>query len=77
MQLEGRRVAREGCRLLRGEETIGSVTSGTFSPTFNQPIAMGYVKETAAAIGAPLTVDIRGQQQSATIVPLPFYQRGK
>ena len=77
LQLAGRRVAREGCRLLRGDEEIGSVTSGTFSPTFNVPIAMGYVKETAAAVGTVVAADIRGQQQTATVVPLPFYQRGK
>ena len=77
LQVAGRRVAREGCRLLRGKTEIGTVTSGTFSPTFDEPIAMGYVKESAAAVGTTLSVDIRGQQQTATVIPLPFYQRGK
>ena len=77
LQLEGRRVPREECKLLRGEEEVGVVTSGTFSPTFNHPIAMGYVKPTTAAVGTTLDVDIRGQTHPATIVPLPFYQRGK
>jgi len=77
LQLEGRRVPREECRLLRGEQDVGVVTSGTFSPTFGHPIAMGYVKPTSAALGTTLDVDIRGQQHAATIVPLPFYQRGK
>ena len=77
MQLEGRRVPREGCPILLGEETVGSVTSGTFSPTFERPIAMGYVKQIAAAPGASIAVDIRGKQHPAKIVPLPFYERGK
>jgi glycine cleavage system aminomethyltransferase T len=38
---------------------------------------MGFVKQTAAGLGAPLAVDIRGQHHPAQVVPLPFYQRGK
>jgi len=77
LQLEGRRVPREECRLLRDEEEVGIVTSGTFSPTFGHPIAMGYVKPTVAALGTTFDVDIRGKLHPATVVPLPFYQRGK
>jgi len=77
LQLEGRRVPREGCPILRAGEEIGTVTSGTFSPTFGQPIAMGYVKSTAAALGTALDIDIRGKQHTAKVVPLPFYERGK
>jgi aminomethyltransferase len=77
LQLDGRRVPREHCRLMRGEEEVGVVTSGTFSPSFGRPIAMGYVKPTTAALGTTLDIDIRGQLHPATIVPLPFYERGK
>ena len=70
--------AREGAVCLaRRRSPVGEVTSGTFSPTFERPIAMGYVKPTAAAVGTPLAVDIRGQHHAAHVVPLPFYQRGK
>ena len=77
LQLDGKRPAREGADVLHGDESVGQVTSGTFSPTFERPIAMGYVKTTASAPGAALAVDIRGAQYPAQIVPLPFYQRGK
>ncbi len=77
LQIEGRRVPREDCQLLREGEVIGVVTSGTFSPSFGHPIAMGYVKPTTAALGMTLDVDIRGKLHTAKIVPLPFYQRGK
>jgi len=77
LQLSDRRVAREGCPILLGEEQVGAVTSGTFSPTFERPIAMGYVNQSATAPGAPIAVDIRGKQHAAKIVPLPFYERGK
>ena len=77
LQLEGKRPAREGAVILQGDRPVGAVTSGTFSPTFERPIAMGFVKPTAAALGSPLAVDIRGQHHAAQVVPLPFYQRGK
>jgi len=77
LQLAGRRVARQGCQLFRGEEKIGAVTSGTFSPTLERPIAMAYVKESAAAADTALAVDIRGHQHTVTVVPLPFYHRGQ
>jgi aminomethyltransferase len=77
LQLEGKRPAREGAVILQGDRPAGAVTSGTFSPTFERPIAMGFVKPSAAATGAPLAVDIRGQHHAAQVVPLPFYERGK
>jgi aminomethyltransferase len=77
LQVQGKRPAREGATILRSDQPVGSVTSGTFSPTFERPIAMGYVKPTAAAPGTSLAIDVRGQHHAAQVVPLPFYQRGK
>jgi aminomethyltransferase len=77
LQLDGKRVPREGHAVLQGNETVGEVTSGTFSPTFARPIAMAYVKPNAQAVGTRLAVDIRGTQHAAVVVPLPFYERGR
>jgi aminomethyltransferase len=77
LQLEGKRVARQGCPVLQGDDIVGEVTSGTFSPTFDRPIAMAYVRPTAGAVAARLAADLRGTQHAAVVVPLPFYQRGK
>jgi aminomethyltransferase len=77
LQLDGRRVPRQGCPVLHGSEIVGDVTSGTFSPTFQRPIAMAYVRPTAQAVGTRLAVDIRGTHHAAVVVPLPFYERGK
>ncbi|MEX2317944.1 MAG: glycine cleavage system aminomethyltransferase GcvT [Pirellulales bacterium] len=77
LQHDGRRVPRQGCAVLQGEEIVGEVTSGTFSPTFERPIAMAYVRPIAHAVGTRLAVDIRGTQHPAVVVPLPFYERGK
>ena len=77
LELEGKRVARQGCPVLHNNEIIGEVTSGTFSPTLNRPIAMAYVQATAQAVGTKLSVDLRGTQYPAQVVPLPFYDRKK
>ena len=77
LQVEGKRVPRQGCPVLHDEKIVGEVTSGTFSPTFERSIAMAYVRPTAQAVGTHLAVDIRGTQHVATVVPLPFYKRGK
>lgn len=75
LAMAGRRVPREHYGVYAGEELVGHVTSGTFSPTLQQPIAMAYVVASHAVEGASLQVDIRGQRESARVVPLPFYAR--
>ena len=75
LELAGKRIAREGAAILAGGQTIGQVTSGTFSPTLEVPIAMGYVRPEAALEGSTVQVDIRGRREPARIVSLPFYRR--
>ena len=75
--IDGKRVAREHFDVLSAGEVVGEVTSGTFSPTLERPIAMAYVRSDVAEVGTELTVDIRGRSVSASVVPLPFYQRSK
>jgi aminomethyltransferase len=75
LELSSRRIARENAPILAGEAVVGRVTSGTFSPTLEKSIAMGYVAGAHAALGAAVEVDVRGKRESAVIVKLPFYTR--
>ena len=77
LQCDGKRVPRQGCPVLHNNVVVGEVTSGTYSPTLDRPIAMAYVGPSASAIGTQLTTDIRGTQHPAVVVPLPFYHREK
>ena len=77
LELDGRRPAREGCPILAGEANVGRTTSGTYSPTLNRPIAMGYVRVEHAQPGTELTIDVRGRPAPARVVKLPFYRRPK
>lgn len=78
LELSGRRAAREGCPILSSDgREVGRVTSGSFTPTLEKSIAMGYVETALAENGTQLIVDIRGNREPATVVPLPFYKRPK
>lgn len=75
LRLASKRIAREHSEVFVGETRVGEVTSGTFSPTLEQSIAMAYVAAGHSVPGSSVEVDIRGKRESATIVPLPFYKR--
>ncbi len=77
LKMAGRRVPREDFAVLSDGQRVGQVTSGTFSPTLQQPIAMAYVQPAAAATDTELTVEIRGRYEPAQVVKLPFYQRAR
>lgn len=77
LELEGKRIAREGAPVLAAGREIGRVTSGTFSPTLGKAIAMAYVDPSHDTLGTACAVDIRGKLEGARVVPLPFYKRAK
>jgi aminomethyltransferase len=54
---------------------IGTVTSGTSSPTLGYAIGMGYVTADLARPGQELVVDCRGKPATAVVVKGPFYKR--
>jgi aminomethyltransferase len=72
LTLEGRMAAREGAKVFWGDEEVGIVTSGGFSPSLNQPIAMAYVNAEHSADGTALMLDVRGKRLPATVAPMPF-----
>jgi len=75
LELEGKRIAREGAAVTAGGQAIGQVTSGTFSPTKNMAIVMAYVDPKFTTPGTTCEVDVRGKPAPARVVPLPFYKR--
>ena len=75
LNITGRGIAREGCEVYCGAEKIGRVTSGTFSPFFQRPIAMALLPLEFARPGTLVEVDVRGRRVEAETVNLPFYKR--
>ncbi|MDP3919541.1 MAG: glycine cleavage system aminomethyltransferase GcvT [Candidatus Omnitrophota bacterium] len=72
-----RAIPRQGYELRKGSQTLGHVTSGTFSPTLAKNIGMGYVPPSEAVAGNEIQVVVRQKSIQAKIVKLPFYKRKK
>jgi aminomethyltransferase len=53
----------------------GEVTSGSHSPMLDRGIGLGYVPVGHSAPGSMLTIDIRGRERRAEVVPKPIYKR--
>ncbi|MFZ5801736.1 MAG: glycine cleavage system aminomethyltransferase GcvT [Candidatus Omnitrophota bacterium] len=76
-EVQGRGIPREGCRIEHAGRTIGTVTSGSFSPTFKKPIGMALVEMEFAKPGSSFEIYVREQRCDAAAVALPFYRRKK
>jgi aminomethyltransferase len=75
IQMVGTGIPRHGYALWRDSQHIGTVTSGTQSPTLGVGIALGYVSPSSAEIGVELEVEIRNRRVPAQVVSTPFYRR--
>lgn len=75
--LQGKRAARENCQVMVGDQNVGMVTSGAFTPTVEKSISMGYIDPQYASPGTKVQFDIRGKLHDGEVVELPFYQRDK
>ena len=70
---DGRAPAREGAEIVSETgEVIGKVTSGSFGPSVNSPVAMGYVAAAHASVGTQIGLMVRGKVIPAYVVALPF-----
>ena len=67
---------RPGYPVIAAEAPVGTVVSGTQSPTLNAGIGMAYVPPALAAPGTALQIEIRGRRFAAEVVKKPFYRRG-
>ena len=72
-EMVDRGIPRHGYGLFSAEgEEIGTVTSGTMSPTRKIGIGMGYVKPEYSKPGTEICIDMRGQKLKAVVVRPPF-----
>ena len=72
----GKIIAREGTKIFSQDKNeIGLITSGTFGPSVNGSIAMGYVKCDFTKPGTKILLEVRGKKHEASIAELPFYKK--
>ena len=73
---EGKIIARQKTKIFNDSESIiGEVTSGTFGPSVNGPVAMGYVDNKFSKKDTKVFLEIRGKKYPANICGLPFYKK--
>jgi aminomethyltransferase len=75
LNLPEKKIARHGYSITGNGSTIGQITSGTFSPSLQKSIAMGYVDIAHAEPGSRVTVPIREKAIEAIVVKTPFLQK--
>ena len=73
---EGRIIAREKTKIFNQSDVhIGEITSGTFGPSVNGPVAMGYVENEFSKKNTKVFLEVRGKKYAASICSLPFYKK--
>ena len=74
-ELNDRGIPRHGYDIVDSQgKTIGTVTSGTMSPSLGKGIGLGYVPTVFADVDSKIHIQIRKKAIPATVVKLPFYK---
>lgn len=73
---EGRAPVREGTRLYDStDQLIGKVTSGTFGPSVEAPVAMAYVQTPYSTLDTQVFAEVRGKKLPMTVCRMPFIEQ--
>ena len=73
----GRGVPRQGYEVFAGENKVGELTSGNFSPTLGHGIALAIgPSDTLPQEGERVEIEARGRRIEGDIVKPPFIQKG-
>ncbi len=73
-KIEGAGIPRQGNPVLSGEERVGTVTSGTFSPSLEIGIGMAYLHADLASPETEIEIDVRGKRRPARVASKPLYE---
>ena len=73
---DNRVIARGNTKIFSNEDKeIGKITSGTFGPSVDHSIAMGYVDNQYSDLNTKLFLEVRGKKIPANVCNLPFYKK--
>ncbi len=76
IKMASRVIPRHENEIFYNGEKVGVVTSGSFSPTLNEPVALGYVKNTKEiCLDSVVQVMIREKLYDAKVVKRPFVNK--
>ncbi|MEM7140471.1 MAG: glycine cleavage system aminomethyltransferase GcvT [Actinomycetota bacterium] len=69
--VDGRRPPREGQTVRLGDDEIGTISSGNFSPVLEQGVALAFLRP-GVEPGTAVTIDVRGTDVPAVVTSPPF-----
>jgi folate-binding protein YgfZ len=72
LKVEGSAVPPAGATVSAGGKAVGSVTSSAWSPGWNAPVALAYVRVAQAGAGTRLDLGFEGDEASAVVADLPM-----
>jgi aminomethyltransferase len=70
--IKGRGMARHGYEVYAGDEQIGEVTSGSYSPSLEEGIGLAYLKDKYTEVGSEIEIKVRKRKIKAEVVKGPF-----
>ena len=73
--VNGRQPLRDGAEVFVAGESLGLLSSGNYSPTLERGIGLGLFSR-ALEPGTSVKVALRGRELDASVVALPFVQKG-
>ena len=76
VRLTGKGFPRPGYAVVADGEVVGTITSGTVSPSLGYGIALAYVPTELSKPDTKLQVDARGRLVDAVVQRPPFYTQG-
>ena len=75
LTIEGRAIGRKGCEVFKDGKNIGTITSGSWSPTKQKAIAFAYIQNSYATLNNVVEILIRGKTFKGTITKRAFYKK--
>ncbi|MBS4055649.1 MAG: glycine cleavage system aminomethyltransferase GcvT [Thermaerobacter sp.] len=70
-----RGIPRHGCDVVVNGNSVGHITSGTFSPTRKENLGLALVARDTVGIGDEVSILVRGKYLQAKRIGLPFYEK--
>ena len=68
-------IPRQGYEVFSGDEEIGVVTTGYYSPTLKRNIGLALIQSEFASMGGNISVQVRKKRFDAVIISKKFYQK--
>ena len=75
IEVIGKAIARKNCKILKNNICIGYVSSGSWSPSLQKPIALGYVNTAFSDLNSEVELEIRGKLYKGIISKKAFYKK--